>query len=43
MILENGTGAERQEQVWNANRDVSEVASELAAASEDVSSQLEYA
>jgi carboxylate-amine ligase len=36
LILENGTGAERQEQVWNANHDVCEVASELAAASEDV-------
>jgi gamma-glutamyl:cysteine ligase YbdK (ATP-grasp superfamily) len=35
-ILDKGTGAERQEQVWNANRDVTEVASELAAASEDV-------
>ena len=23
LILEKGTGAERQEQVWNANRDVS--------------------
>jgi carboxylate-amine ligase len=35
-ILDKGTGSERQEQVWNANRDVTEVASELAAASEDV-------
>ena len=29
-------GSERQEQVWNANRDVHEVACELATASEDV-------
>jgi carboxylate-amine ligase len=35
-ILEKGTGAERQEQVWNANRDVVEVAYELAIAAEDV-------
>jgi glutamate---cysteine ligase / carboxylate-amine ligase len=35
-ILEKGTGSERQEQVWNANRDVIEVACELATASEDV-------
>ena len=26
LILENGTGAERQLQVWNANRDIGEVA-----------------
>jgi gamma-glutamyl:cysteine ligase YbdK (ATP-grasp superfamily) len=35
-ILEKGTGSERQEQVWNANRDVREVACELATAAEDV-------
>ena len=35
-ILEKGTGSERQEQVWNANRDVCEVACELATASEEV-------
>ena len=35
-ILEKGTGSERQEQVWNANRDVHEVACELATASEEV-------
>jgi glutamate---cysteine ligase / carboxylate-amine ligase len=35
-ILEKGTGSERQEQVWNANRDVQEVACELATAAEDL-------
>jgi len=35
-ILDKGTGSERQEQVWNANRDVHEVACELATAAEDV-------
>ena len=35
-ILEKGTGSERQEQVWNANRDVHEVACELAKAAEAV-------
>ncbi|MGZ4480921.1 MAG: carboxylate-amine ligase [Gaiellales bacterium] len=35
-ILENGTGADRQLQVFNANRDVVEVAEEIANASERV-------
>jgi glutamate---cysteine ligase / carboxylate-amine ligase len=35
-ILENGNGAERQRQVWNANRDIGEVAEEIAAAAERV-------
>ena len=35
-ILEKGTGSERQEQVWNANRDMKEVACELATAAEEV-------
>ncbi len=33
-ILENGTGSQRQLQVYNANRDLVEVTSEIAAASE---------
>ena len=36
LILENGTGAKRQLQVWNANRDIVEVAQEIAAATEAV-------
>jgi glutamate---cysteine ligase / carboxylate-amine ligase len=32
-ILDNGTGADRQLQVWNANRDLVEVADEIATAS----------
>jgi glutamate---cysteine ligase / carboxylate-amine ligase len=35
-ILENGNGAERQLQVWNANRDIAEVAEEIATAAERV-------
>src|SRR5690242_12261807 len=35
-ILENGTGADRQLQVWNANRDLVEVADEIAKASSAV-------
>jgi carboxylate-amine ligase len=35
-ILENGNGADRQSQVWNANRDIAEVAEEIAAAAERV-------
>jgi glutamate---cysteine ligase / carboxylate-amine ligase len=35
-VLENGNGAHRQLQVWNANRDIGEVAEEIAAASERV-------
>ena len=35
-ILENGNGAERQRQVWNANRDIAEVAEEIALAAERV-------
>ncbi len=35
-ILENGNGADRQRQVWNANRDISEVAEEIAVAAERV-------
>ena len=35
-ILENGNGADRQRQVWNANRDICEVAEEIAAAAERV-------
>jgi glutamate---cysteine ligase / carboxylate-amine ligase len=35
-ILENGNGAERQRQVWNANRDIAEVAEEIATAAERV-------
>jgi hypothetical protein len=36
FILESGTGAMRQMQVWNANRDICEVAEEIAAATEAV-------
>jgi carboxylate-amine ligase len=35
-ILENGNGADRQRQVWNANRDIAEVAEEIASAAERV-------
>ena len=35
-MIENGTGAQRQLQVWNANRDLHEVAEELADATEAV-------
>jgi carboxylate-amine ligase len=35
-MLEKGTGAQRQLQVWNANRDIVEVAQEIAAATEAV-------
>jgi glutamate---cysteine ligase / carboxylate-amine ligase len=35
-ILDNGTGAERQLQVWNANRDLVEVADEISKASSAV-------
>src|SRR4051794_6708892 len=35
-MLEKGTGSQRQLQVWNANRDICEVAQEIAAATEDV-------
>ena len=35
-ILENGNGADRQRQVWNANRDIAEVAEEIATAAERV-------
>ena len=35
-MLENGTGAQRQLQVWNANRDLKEVAEEVADATEAV-------
>jgi carboxylate-amine ligase len=35
-ILEHGNGADRQSQVWNANRDIAEVAEEIAAAAERV-------
>jgi glutamate---cysteine ligase / carboxylate-amine ligase len=35
-ILENGNGADRQRQVWNANRDICEVAEEIALAAERV-------
>jgi len=35
-MCENGTGAQRQLQVWNANRDLKEVAEEVAAATEAV-------
>jgi glutamate---cysteine ligase / carboxylate-amine ligase len=35
-ILENGTGAQRQLQVWNANHDIREVAEEIADATEAV-------
>jgi carboxylate-amine ligase len=35
-ILDNGNGAHRQLQVWNANRDIGEVAEEIAVASERV-------
>jgi len=35
-ILEHGNGADRQRQVWNANRDIAEVAEEIAAAAERV-------
>jgi carboxylate-amine ligase len=35
-ILENGNGSDRQRQVWNANRDISEVAEEIAVAAERV-------
>ena len=36
FILDYGTGAQRQLQVWNANRDIVEVAQEIAAATEAV-------
>jgi carboxylate-amine ligase len=36
VILDKGTGADRQSQVWNANHDIVEVAAELAGAAEDV-------
>ncbi len=35
-ILEHGNGADRQRQVWNANRDIAEVAEEIATAAERV-------
>jgi len=35
-MIENGTGAQRQLQVWNANRDLREVAEEVADATEAV-------
>jgi glutamate---cysteine ligase / carboxylate-amine ligase len=35
-IIENGTGAHRQLQVWNANHDICEVAEEIAKATEAV-------
>jgi carboxylate-amine ligase len=35
-MIQNGTGAQRQLQVWNANRDLHEVAAELADATEAV-------
>jgi glutamate---cysteine ligase / carboxylate-amine ligase len=35
-ILEHGNGADRQRQVWNANRDIAEVAQEIASAAERV-------
>ena len=35
-ILEHGNGADRQRQVWNANRDIAEVAEEIAVAAERV-------
>jgi glutamate---cysteine ligase / carboxylate-amine ligase len=35
-MLENGNGADRQLQVWNANRDIAEVAEEIAIAAERV-------
>jgi glutamate---cysteine ligase / carboxylate-amine ligase len=35
-MIENGTGAQRQLQVWNANRDLHEVAAELVDATEAV-------
>src|SRR5207245_935761 len=35
-ILEHGNGADRQRQVWNANRDIAEVAEEIASAAERV-------
>jgi carboxylate-amine ligase len=35
-ILDNGTGADRQLQVWNANRDLVEVADEISKAASDV-------
>ena len=35
-ILEHGNGADRQLQVWNANRDIGEVAEEIAVAAERV-------
>ena len=35
-MIENGTGAQRQLQVWNANRDITEVAQEIASATEAV-------
>src|SRR5690242_21425803 len=35
-MIENGTGAQRQLQVWNANRDLHEVAEEVADATEAV-------
>jgi carboxylate-amine ligase len=35
-IADNGTGSQRQLQVWNANRDIREVAEEIANATESV-------
>jgi carboxylate-amine ligase len=35
-MIENGTGAHRQLQVWNANHDICEVAEEIANATEEV-------
>lgn len=35
-VVENGNGAHRQLQVWNANRDIAEVAEEIALAAERV-------
>jgi len=35
-VLEHGNGADRQRQVWNANRDIAEVAEEIAVAAERV-------
>ena len=36
FILDKGTGSQRQMQVWNANRDITEVAVEIANATEAV-------
>jgi gamma-glutamyl:cysteine ligase YbdK (ATP-grasp superfamily) len=35
-LIEHGTGGQRQLQVWNANRDLREVAEEIANATEAV-------